>query len=122
MTYRQKYRAWMTERARQINNAQEEQLLNDILLVVIIYEMLRMNSEQKKRIYKKKRFWVHPIFKLRDKYGFYEAIYPTLSRYEKKCFANPACLHHCNFLKKIIINYLTSNSSKHRSIRLQKLF
>jgi len=84
MAYRQKYRAWMTERARQMNNAREEQLLNDILLVVIVHEILRMNSEKKKRIYKKRRFWVHPIFRLRDKYGFYQAIYPTLSRYESK--------------------------------------
>lgn len=84
MAYRQKYRAWMTERARQMNNAREEQLLNDILLVVIVHEILRMNSEKKKRIYKKRRFWIHPIFRLRDKYGFYQAIYPTLSRYEPK--------------------------------------
>ncbi|XP_025270316.1 uncharacterized protein LOC105254128 [Camponotus floridanus] len=81
MAYRQKYHAWVTERARQMNNARG-QLLNDILLVAIVHEIL--NSEKKKRIYKKRRFWVHPIFRLRDKYGFYQAIYPTLSRYEPK--------------------------------------
>ncbi|XP_036149249.1 uncharacterized protein LOC118647808 [Monomorium pharaonis] len=84
MAYKQKYRAWMTDPARQVNNAQEEQLLNDMLLVVIMHEILRMNSKKRKRIYKKKRFWVHPIFRLRDKHGFYQAIYPTLSRYEPK--------------------------------------
>ncbi|KYM96698.1 hypothetical protein ALC62_12646 [Cyphomyrmex costatus] len=85
MAFIQKYRAWVTERARQVNNAEEEQLLNDILIFVITHEILRINSEEKKkRIYKKKRFWVHPVFKLRNRHGFYHAIYPTLSRYEPK--------------------------------------
>ncbi|XP_044593967.1 protein ALP1-like [Cotesia glomerata] len=37
-----------------------------------------------KRNYTKKRYWIHPLFKLRDVHGFIEAIFPTLLSFPEK--------------------------------------
>lgn len=48
---------------------------------MMMYKMMKLNE---KRAYRKKRFWIHPVFQLRNLHGFYEAIFPTLSSYENK--------------------------------------
>lgn len=37
-------------------------------------------EEKKKQRHKRKRFWTNPLFQIRNKYGFYNAILPTISQ------------------------------------------
>ncbi|KAH0567767.1 hypothetical protein KQX54_013467 [Cotesia glomerata] len=54
-----------------------------------------------KRNYTKKRYWVHPLFKLRYDHGFSKAIFPTLfiiSGKIRKLFSN-----ECGTIRRIIM-------------------
>lgn len=86
MTYAQRFHRWLTEVATIMNKKNEKELEeNAIITAAVIEEMSeREKRKNKKRKYKKKRFWVHPIFKLRCAHGFYHAVFPTLSMHEPK--------------------------------------
>lgn len=47
------------------------------------YYQWNYETEEKEGL-QKKHFWVHPLFQLRHIYGFYEAIFPTLSLHGDK--------------------------------------
>lgn len=77
------YHEWMAECMEIIKEEDDEEEFDNMLLALA---MARETQKPKrtKRIYTKKRFWIHPIFRLRNQHGFYHAIFPTLSRHEPK--------------------------------------
>lgn len=65
-------------RQNEITKIRQKRILATLLCNEISLQTAR------NRNYSKKRFWVHPIFKLRDKHGFFGVVFPTLSSYSDK--------------------------------------
>lgn len=54
-------------------------ILAAVSALLLVAEFVKTD---KKRNYSEKKFWVHPLFALRQIHGFYESIFPTLSMYD----------------------------------------
>lgn len=75
-----KYIQWCYETQVMLNERREKQLKKRRKAVAAVITILIAQLEKlKRRDYTKKRFWVNPLYALRDQCGFYEAIFPTLS-------------------------------------------
>lgn len=70
------YRKWLYDCQVKINRYNLTVKKKKILLASALVSVIS------KRKYEKKKFWVHPLLKLRCNHGFYEAIYPTLCLYD----------------------------------------
>lgn len=71
-----KYQAWIAECQRIIDRENKNKLKRKRVVAAVIINEMR---KKKKKPYKKKSFWVRPLFQLRQIHGFYEAIFPILS-------------------------------------------
>lgn len=69
---------WIIECAKIINENNINNKRRTLALAAVFYHYLE--KKKNKRHYKKKCCWVNPLFQMRDKYGFYNAILPTVSQ------------------------------------------
>lgn len=77
MSHKNKYYKWLNNCINIINenNIKEKRRRLAVFLTICSYL-----EKKKKRSYAEKRFWVGPLFRLRDEHGFYNAILPTISQ------------------------------------------
>ncbi|XP_066592967.1 uncharacterized protein [Prorops nasuta] len=75
MSFALKRYKWAQECALKIKANNDRQ---KVLIALLVNEIM------KKKKYKSKRFWVHPVLCERRKHGFYHAIYPVLSLEESR--------------------------------------
>lgn len=78
MSQTKKYYNWLIKCTKIINenNIKENYIKRRLALAAVLYYL----EEKKKRHYKRKSFWVNPLFQIRHKCGFYNAILPTVSQ------------------------------------------
>lgn len=76
------YQMWIYRCQKIIRQAQINRLRRNRILLTLILNDIAI--QKKKNKYKKKRFWVHPFYKLRREHGFFEAVFPTLSSFPEK--------------------------------------
>lgn len=76
------YQQWIHQCCEIIRQAEIDKIRRKRILLALISNEIYLQLRKKK--YAKKRFWVHPIFKLRSEHGFFEAVFPTLSSYSDK--------------------------------------
>jgi len=75
MSYEERYHEWARELAASVYDKNEkERRRNNVIITVCINE-----CENVKKKYKKKRFWIDPLFERRRDYGFYYASVPRLT-------------------------------------------
>ncbi|XP_071638920.1 uncharacterized protein [Temnothorax longispinosus] len=72
MSFRKKYDMWLHECAKKIS--EQNQRKKQLLATVLINEL----HKQKRRNYRRKRYWVNPIFIERYNHGFYHPIFPVI--------------------------------------------
>lgn len=77
-----KYQKWIYECQQIIRNAEIRKIRRKrVLAALAANEIVRLKNKKKKC---RKRFWIHPLLKLRTEHGFFEAVFPTLSSYADK--------------------------------------
>lgn len=75
MSYQERYHAWSCQVVAIMYNKNEEELRrNRLIAAVCINECTNL-----KKKYKKKRFWIDPLFERRCEHGFYYASVPRLT-------------------------------------------
>lgn len=83
MSYQEKYHKWACQVAAIVHNKNEEQRRQNKTIVAVYINVctaVYINKCTKfKKIYKKKRFWVDPLFERRHEHGFYYASVPGLT-------------------------------------------
>jgi len=75
MTYQGRYHEWTCQVAAIVHNKNEEQRRRNIIIASVFIN----KCTKFKKIYKKKRFWVDPLFERRHEHGFYYASVPKLT-------------------------------------------
>ncbi|CAG5079591.1 Protein of unknown function [Cotesia congregata] len=77
------YQLWIYKCQKIIHQAQIKKKIRRkrIICALLCNEMVIQICKRK---YTPKKFWIHPLFKLRREHGFFEAVFPTLSSYSEK--------------------------------------
>lgn len=75
------YQMWIYQCQKIIRQAQINSLRRKRILMTLIVNDFAIQNKKK---YNKKRFWVHPLYKLRREHGFFEAVFPTLHSFPEK--------------------------------------
>ncbi|XP_044588533.1 putative nuclease HARBI1 [Cotesia glomerata] len=77
------YQLWIYQCQKIIRQAQIKKKIRRkrIICALLCNEIVIQRSKKK---YTPKKFWIHPLFKLRREHGFFEAVFPTLSSYSEK--------------------------------------
>ncbi|KAH0540022.1 hypothetical protein KQX54_011278 [Cotesia glomerata] len=77
------YQLWIYQCQKIIRQAQIKKKIRRkrIICALLCNELVIQRSKKK---YTPKKFWIHPLFKLRREHGFFEAVFPTLSSYSEK--------------------------------------
>lgn len=73
MLFREQYNKWLSECAKILSERNQQR--KKLLAAVLINEL---GEKRKRRNYRKKRYWVNPIFMERYNHGFYHAIFPVI--------------------------------------------
>ncbi|XP_011707975.1 PREDICTED: uncharacterized protein LOC105462824 [Wasmannia auropunctata] len=84
-----KYYMWLNESTKKL--LEQNRRHKKLLAAVLINEL-----QQKRRNYRKKRYWINPIFKERYNHGFYHAIFPVIILEEAR-FRNYFCMIPAQF-------------------------
>ncbi|XP_011269237.2 uncharacterized protein LOC105259170 [Camponotus floridanus] len=75
MSYEERYHEWTCQLAAIMHNKnEEERRRNRLIAAICINECINL-----KKKYKKKRFWIDPLFEKRREHGFYYASVPRLT-------------------------------------------
>lgn len=82
MSSEYEYEMWAYQCKHIIRQAQINRLRRNRILLTLVLNDIAIHKKKNK--YKKKRFWVHPLYKLREEHGFFEAVFPTLLSFPEK--------------------------------------
>lgn len=77
MSLAHKNYVWLKECAEKL--AEQNEKRKQILAALLINEVCKQ-----KRSYRRKRFWIHPVFTKRRDHGFYHAIFPVIALEESR--------------------------------------
>lgn len=96
---------WLSECKKIISERNQQR--KKLIATVLINEL----QKQKRRNYRKKRYWVNPIFIERYNHGFYHAIFPVIILEEAK-FKNYFRMTPTQFkeLHSLIAPFITKQS------------
>lgn len=82
MAFVEKYQKWVDQCQQIAHRARIQKVRRKRVLTALVVNDILLRK--KKKECSPKRFWVHPLYKLRIEHGFFEAVFPTLSSYADK--------------------------------------
>lgn len=78
-----KFRQWLYQ--NQIITHKRQHLHKKKQVSALLVTLIAQLEDLKKRSYLQKRYWVHPVLALRERYGFHNSIWPTVTSYDEEC-------------------------------------